>query len=336
MRSRPTLAMLARYCYPDVSPWTLSLREVERLNVKPTSVVWRVRLLVRGQSRTLFLKHCYGKKSYLQTRLYKDPPPGLQKFQPTIAAIWPDHVVGGHWLAMKPIHKLPPYGNFQGRQAVIERLADMQSLFFFARGGDVKQANLTWLPDFFRRVYDAHRRGAMRKELERHAHLLPKRERWQKRLAMAIKGVPKLISKIEDGPKTLAHGDVHRGNVGLGDDETIRLIDWSRCTIAPLPFDLVYAVERALARFPEYQARHRPLREWAVDTYITRLAKHGHKVSHKHVMRQYEITYVLYSLTSSLWKRLRMLADGDAGARHVVPYQLARIDEWGKKYGVIR
>ena len=74
MRSRPTLAMLARYCYPDVSPWTLSLREVERLNVKPTSVVWRVRLLVRGQSRTLYLKHCYGKKAYLQTRLYKSRP----------------------------------------------------------------------------------------------------------------------------------------------------------------------------------------------------------------------------------------------------------------------
>ena len=236
---------------------------------------------------------------------------------------------------MKPIHKLPPYGNFQGRQAVIERLADMHSLFFFARGGDVKQANLTWLPDFFRRVYDAHRRGAMRKELERHAHLLPKRERWQKRLAMAIKGVPKLISKIEDGPKTLAHGDVHRGNVGLGDDETIRLIDWSRCTIAPLPFDLVYAVERGTGPFPEYQARHGPLREWAVNTYLP-----VSQSTVQSVAQTFDASirdhYVLYSLTSSLWKRLRMLADGDAGARHVVPYQLARIDEWGKKYGVIR
>lgn len=53
-------------------------------------------------------------------------------------------------------------------------------------------------------------------------------------------------------------------------------------------------------------------------------------------MRQYEVTFILYSLVSSLWKRLRLMAAGDDDARHAVGYKLARIDEWGKKYGVIK
>lgn len=92
MSSRPTAAMLARHCYPDVPPEAVTLREVERLNVKPASVVWRVELERLGESRTLFLKHCHGKKAALQTRLYKSPPEKLRRFQPTIAAIWPDRL----------------------------------------------------------------------------------------------------------------------------------------------------------------------------------------------------------------------------------------------------
>lgn len=335
MSTPPTMAMLARHCYPDVPSAALTLREVRRLNVKPASVVWRVQLRVHKERRTLFLKHCYGKKSDLQTRLYKNPPGKLKQFQPTIAAIWPDRAVGGHWLAMEPLQKLPSYGGFKGREAVIRRLAAMQSRFFFARAEDVRRAGLTWLPDFLHRVADAHGRGSLRKELIRHYRLLPKGERWAERLAMVLKGVPKLIARIEHGPRALTHGDVHRGNLGLGDDGTIRLIDWSRCAVAPLPFDLLYVVERALGRYPEYQGRHNEYRAWAARTYIKQLAKHGHEVSRKQFMRQYEISYVLYSLASSLWKRLRLLADGDEAARYVVPYQLARINEWGKKYGVL-
>lgn len=336
MSSRPTAAMLARHCYPDVPPEAVTLREVERLNVKPASVVWRVELERLGESRTLFLKHCHGKKAALQTRLYKSPPEKLRRFQPTIAAIWADRTVGGHWLAMEPLRKLPPYGDFKGREPVFRRLADLQGHFFFARATHVERARLTWLPDFFGRMTVAYRRGSLHKELKRHRRLLPKGERWSDRLSMAIDGVPKLLSHIKGGPLALAHGDVHRGNLGLAEDGSIRLIDWSRCTIAPLPFDLVYVVERALSRYPEYAARHRDYRNWAVDTYIKRLAKHGRDVSRKQLMRQYEVTFILYSLVSSLWKRLRLMAAGDDDARHAVGYKLARIDEWGKKYGVIK
>lgn len=336
MTSRPTGAMLARYCYPEVSPEAVTVQEIQRLNVKPGSVVWRVRLQLRGELRTLFLKHCYGKKSELQTRLYKDPPPALKQFQPVVAAVWPDHVAGGHWLAMEPLRKLPSYVGFRGREAVIRRLAALQSRFFFTETEGVRRAGVAWLPDFQRRVAVAYRRGSLRKELKRHHRLLPRGEQWPERLAMALKGVPKLLAKIRRGPRALAHGDVHRGNLGLGDDGAIRLIDWSRCTIAPLPFDLVYVVERALSRYPDYQARHEEYRKWAVRTYMEQLARHGRHVSRRQFMRQYEISFVLYSLTSSLWKRLRLLADGDDAARRAVPYVLARIDEWGKKYGVIR
>lgn len=336
MSSRPTAAMLARHCYPDVPPEAVMLRKVQQLNVKPASVVWRVELERDGESRTLFLKHCYGKRAALQTRLYKIPPEKLKNFQPTVPAIWRDPIVGGHWLAMEPLRKLPPYGGFKGREAVIRRLAAMQGHFFFARTAHVERAGLTWLPNFLRRVTVAHRRGSLYKHLKRHRRLLPQEKLWSKRLAMAIEGVPKLVSKMKRGPFALAHGDVHRGNLGLADDGSLRLIDWSRCTIAPLPFDLVYVVERALSRYPDYATRHRQYREWAINTYIKQLAEHGREVSRKQLLRQYEITFVLYSLVSSLWKRLRLMSDGDTTARHAVSYTLARIDEWGKKHGVIK
>ena len=113
---------------------------------------------------------------------------------------------------------------------------------------------------------------------------------------MALKGVRKLIAKIKNGPRALAHGDVHRGNLGLGDSGSIRLIDWSRCTVAPLPYNLVYLVERALARYPDYQLHQREFRQWAMSTYLAQLAKYKHKVSRKEFIRQYEITYLLHIL----------------------------------------
>lgn len=333
----PTVAMLTKHCYPDVPSSEVKLRDVERLNVKPgASVVWRVELQLQGERQTLFLKNCYGKRSGLQTRLYKHPPKQLKTFQPTVKAVWPDGSTGGNWLAMEPLRRLPPYGGYKGREGVIRRLADMQGRFFFARFSDVERSGLTWIPDFLQRVHAASARGALRKEFERHRRFLPRGEGWSERISMALKGVPKLIAKIKNGPRALAHGDVHRGNLGLGDSGSIRLIDWSRCTVAPLPYDLVYLVERALARYPDYQLHQREFRQWAMSTYLAQLAKYKHKVSRKEFIRQYEITYLLHILSSSLWKRLRLMADGSGLAEQTAHYQLAKLKEWGKKYGVVK
>src|SRR5690606_23751969 len=122
----------------------------DRLNVKPgASVVWRVEVNLRGEgTRLLYIKHCFGRYSQVQARLYESPPPRLAEFQPTVVAVWRDEGPGGYWLAMEPLSRLPPYRNFRGRAPVIRRLAALQARFFFEDGGDVKAAGLDWLPDF--------------------------------------------------------------------------------------------------------------------------------------------------------------------------------------------
>ena len=68
-----------------------------------------------------------------------------------------------------------------------------------------------------------------------------------------IPGLQKLIEELPERlaavaecglPDTLMHGDLHPGNVRIGDDGRLTIMDWGDCTIGNPAFDILRLVER--------------------------------------------------------------------------------------------
>lgn len=77
-----------------------------------------------------------------------------------------------------------------------------------------------------------------------------------------------LLAALASSPSTLVHGDWKLGNLGEhGDGRTI-LLDWDRCGVAPITFDLAWYLAVNCDRMPQ-------TKEAAIDAYRSSLDRHG-------------------------------------------------------------
>lgn len=65
-------------------------------------------------------------------------------------------------------------------------------------------------------------------------------------LADLIEALPKRLAAVDECglPATLVHGDLHPGNVRIGDDGRLTILDWGDCFIGHPAFDILRLTER--------------------------------------------------------------------------------------------
>lgn len=154
--------------------------------------------------------------------------------------------------------------------AVVDALARLQSRWWGSRRHDLP----AWMPGIHHDDSGVGLAASMRRNFgafeERYESALPAESmRWTDTF---IEDVPRWLRSLGDRPTTLAHADLHLGNIvaDVEPERPVTLIDWQTAMVTGGVTDLTFFLGTALT--PESRARHETD---LVTRYTSRLREHG-------------------------------------------------------------